>query len=217
MIRYRSRAEQKLKYFYSSIEDKSLHWINIFIIGLLLVVILDSIAGIIFVSSGIYEVSVINLLFLLALTWYIGYNGLIQRPISENLHDFQLQKETNRQEQSSNHTEYEELKKRLLAIIEEKKLYQDEDVSLRILSEYMDVPIKKVSHLINQYLDTTFYNLMNTYRIDMFKEKVKKGELEQKTILALALESGFNSKATFNRVFKQNEGMTPSQYVSASG
>nr|WP_249067161.1 helix-turn-helix domain-containing protein [Halalkalibaculum roseum] len=81
----------------------------------------------------------------------------------------------------------------------------------------MDVPIKKVSHLINQYLDTTFYNLMNTYRIDMFKEKVKKGELEQKTILALALESGFNSKATFNRVFKQNEGMTPSQYVSASG
>ncbi|MFN1834675.1 helix-turn-helix domain-containing protein [Balneola sp. MJW-20] len=216
VIRYRSKAMQKLKFFYSSIENKSLHWINIFITGLCVVIILDFIAGIIFATSGHYEVSVINLLFLLALTLYLGYNGLIQGQISENLRDFELPKERDLQEQPDQHKEYEELKNRLLAVIEDKKLYQDEEVSLRMLSEYMDVPIKKVSHLINQYLDTTFYNLINTYRIDMFKKKVKDGELEHKTILALALESGFNSKATFNRVFKQFEGVTPSKYAFSS-
>lgn len=216
VIRYRSKAEQKLKQFYSSIEDKSLHWINIFITGLLMVVIFDSISGIIVASSGFYEISVINLLFLLALSWYAGYHGLTQRQLPENLQTFPLAKEDDPQEEVAQHAEFEQLKNRLLLIIEENKLYQDENLSLRMLSGYMDVPIKKVSHLINQYLNTTFYDLMNTYRIDTFKKKVKEGELEHKTILALALESGFNSKATFNRVFKQQEGMPPSQFAKSS-
>ena len=53
---------------------------------------------------------------------------------------------------------------------------------------------------------------MNAYRIDYFKNRVKKVDAENLTLLAVAYDSGFNSKATFNRIFKQQEGVTPLQF-----
>ena len=49
-------------------------------------------------------------------------------------------------------------------------------------------------------------------KIYHFKSRVEKGDAESLTLLAIAYESGFNSKATFNRIFKQQEGITPFQF-----
>ncbi|MEO0573225.1 MAG: helix-turn-helix domain-containing protein, partial [Bacteroidota bacterium] len=65
----------------------------------------------------------------------------------------------------------------------------------------------------NQVYQVSFYDYVNKYRIKAFKEKIDLNEYEFKTLLALALESGFNSKATFNRVFKSIQGITPKQYL----
>ena len=97
--------------------------------------------------------------------------------------------------------------------MEEKQLYKLEQVNLSILSEHLGITVKKTSYLLNHCMNTTFYDLINDYRLAEFKSKIAKGELMEKTILGLAFESGFNSKATFNRIFKQKELISPMQFV----
>ena len=59
-----------------------------------------------------------------------------------------------------------------------------------------------------------FNDFVNQFRVAAIKERLAQGEHLQFTLLAIALECGFNSKATFNRVFKKWEGKTPGQYVA---
>jgi len=53
---------------------------------------------------------------------------------------------------------------------------------------------------------------VNYYRVEAFKMKCQLPENNNLTLISLAYDSGFNSKATFNRVFKQMTEMTPGQY-----
>ncbi len=62
-------------------------------------------------------------------------------------------------------------------------------------------------------LGKTFSEFLNEYRVNEVKEKLKTEDRSLQTILAIALDSGFNSKASFNRVFKKHTGLTPSEYV----
>ena len=61
----------------------------------------------------------------------------------------------------------------------------------------------------------SFYDLINDYRVETVKQKMRSSESRQFTLLALAFDSGFKSKTSFNRVFKQKTGMSPSQYYEA--
>ena len=72
-----------------------------------------------------------------------------------------------------------------------------------------------VSFIINKHLYQTFYELVNAYRINAVKEMLSQNKAENLTLLAIALECGFNSKTSFNRVFKEINGLTPSQYLKS--
>ncbi|WP_353959585.1 helix-turn-helix domain-containing protein [Aequorivita aurantiaca] len=71
---------------------------------------------------------------------------------------------------------------------------------------------KKLSELLNQQLSTNFYNLINEYRVNEVKQKIKDKEYYKYTLLSIAHDCGFQSKTSFNRVFKQKTGMSPSLY-----
>lgn len=75
----------------------------------------------------------------------------------------------------------------------------------------MQVTDKKLSEFLIRELHTSFYDYINRYKVNAFKERVKKGARHLK-LMAIAYESGFHSKATFNRIFKRHTGYTPSQY-----
>jgi AraC-like DNA-binding protein len=91
--------------------------------------------------------------------------------------------------------------------------YLDGELTLFKLSVQVGVPPHQLSKLVNQYGMCNFFDFVNQYRVAALQEKIRQGQHEQQTLLALALDSGFNSKASFNRVFKKMTGMTPRQYV----
>lgn len=70
-----------------------------------------------------------------------------------------------------------------------------------------------LSKAINQGFGKNFNDFVNEYRISEVKDRLGKSDLDRMTLLGIALDSGFNSKATFNRAFKKYTGMTPNQYV----
>jgi len=67
--------------------------------------------------------------------------------------------------------------------------------------------------VINEHMGMNFYNLVNEYRVNEVKERMKSEDMKQLTILAIAFDSGFNSKSSFNTIFKEKTGRTPSEYL----
>ena len=98
-------------------------------------------------------------------------------------------------------------------VMNEECLYLDNQLTLKSLAEKVEASPNDVSWLLNEVYGQSFYDYVNSHRVEQFKHLVEKGEHQQKTILALAMEVGFNSKSTFNTFFKQQMDQTPSAYI----
>jgi AraC-like DNA-binding protein len=102
---------------------------------------------------------------------------------------------------------------RLVEVFEQQALHTRPGLTVEELSRELDLPVRYVSYLINTYFATNFHSFVNNYRVKEVIRKINDPAEKHKTLLALAFESGFNSKSTFNQVFKTHTGQTPSQYL----
>ncbi|WP_299258561.1 helix-turn-helix domain-containing protein [uncultured Aquimarina sp.] len=109
--------------------------------------------------------------------------------------------------------ELETLKKELEDLMVHKKIYLNNELTLKDLSKELDTSTNNVSWLLNNIHKCSFYDYINKYRVQEFISKIQKGEHFSHTILALSLDSGFNSKSTFNKAFKMIKNDTPSNYI----
>ncbi|WP_338290322.1 AraC family transcriptional regulator [Planctobacterium marinum] len=91
----------------------------------------------------------------------------------------------------------------------ERDIYLDPELSMPKLARSAGVPANYVSQTINEAFNCNFYQLINAYRI-RFAQKVLRESNDN--ILNVALASGFNTRSAFYNAFKQNTGLTPSQY-----
>jgi TolB-like protein/AraC-like DNA-binding protein len=108
--------------------------------------------------------------------------------------------------------ELETYKKRLVNLMEEDEVYLNPELSLNLLAQYMNLPTNHMSQLLNEGFQQNFAYYVNTYRLEHFKEKLQDFGSSHLTLLALAYDSGFNSKTVFNTFFKHKLGVTPKAY-----
>jgi TolB-like protein/AraC-like DNA-binding protein len=100
----------------------------------------------------------------------------------------------------------------LESLMSTEKLFLDQDLTLRRLAESLELPTNYVSQLLNEGLGKNFSEYINSFRLEAFKDKIKDPSQNHLTILALAFDSGFNSKTVFNTYFKKSMGITPKSY-----
>jgi len=93
------------------------------------------------------------------------------------------------------------------------KPYLNRELTIYDLSDQLKIPRHILSEVINEHMGKNFYHLVNDYRVDEVKERMKHEGLKQLTILGIAYDSGFNSKSSFNTIFKEKTGLTPSEYL----
>jgi len=98
--------------------------------------------------------------------------------------------------------------------IEQNLLYLDPELSLKTLAETLSIHPNLASRIINDGLQQTFSDCINHYRVEAVIKKLKNHKNDKSTFLAIAFDCGFNSKTTFNRVFKKQAGKTPQQYCN---
>jgi AraC-like DNA-binding protein len=91
------------------------------------------------------------------------------------------------------------------------KPYLNADYRIQDLSDAISSNPTYTSHVINQYMNTTYSDLINQHRIAEAKLQLASSE-ENKKIFAVALDSGFNNKTNFIRVFKKITGLSPTDY-----
>ena len=97
-------------------------------------------------------------------------------------------------------------------VVSTEKLYLDPNLSLTQLSKAVRMSPTLVSDLINRGLGKNFNDYINRYRVKTIVSRLSDENYSHLSILSIALDNGFNSKATFNRVFKKITGKSPSEY-----
>lgn len=100
----------------------------------------------------------------------------------------------------------------LKRIVKEEKYYQDPELSLNTLAKALDLSVHELSRIINQALKKTFNDFINEYRVADVIRKMQDPSYNHLTLLGISFESGFNSKTSFQRVFKEMTGTTPAEY-----
>jgi AraC-like DNA-binding protein len=102
---------------------------------------------------------------------------------------------------------------KVMEMFEVKEIYKEEGLTIRKLSEYMNMQEYKLRNIINKGLGyKNFNDLLNSYRIKKAKELLLNTNEKDLSITRIALEVGYPNAAAFNRAFKQFTGLTPSEF-----
>jgi len=107
-----------------------------------------------------------------------------------------------------------ELLVRLNQIIREKELFKNPDISLNELAEELNMQPYHLSRMINSNYSQSFFDFINSYRLAEVKSILADSKNADKRINEVMYEVGFNSKSSFNTLFKKHTGYTPSAYRS---
>ena len=111
--------------------------------------------------------------------------------------------------------EIEIWKTKIETLIKQDKLHQNPELTLTDVAKKLQTNASVISKAINQGFQMNFNDFINNYRIEAVKEMFKNGEHKKSTLLGIAFDCGFNSKATFNRAFKKNTRLSPKEFIES--
>jgi AraC-like DNA-binding protein len=94
--------------------------------------------------------------------------------------------------------------------------YLNPSLSMMELAHQLNIPIRELSLFINRKMNKHFFDFINEYRIEKAKEILENPENSDMTVLEILYEVGFNSKSSFNTLFKKYTGLTPTEYRKKS-
>ena len=137
----------------------------------------------------------------LACFFFLGYRNLV----APGKYNARLAEEAKDKSQSD----------KLIAILKTEKLFLNPELGRRDLALKLDITEEKVSAILNDELDITFYSMINQLRVEKSKELLDNGAADILTMEAIARQAGFKSKTTFYKFFKSKMGMNPKAYLNA--
>lgn len=108
--------------------------------------------------------------------------------------------------------EQERLHHRIENYMRTEKPFLNNELKLSDVAAHLGLSTVKLSQLFSLYLDTNYYDYINNYRLEEFKNRLGMPEYKKYTLLALAEECGFK-RSSFFATFKKVEGTTPTEYV----
>jgi AraC-like DNA-binding protein len=149
---------------------------------------------------------------LVGVATYVGLSGLGQRQVADML--FLDQKEVRKTAGGidSPSSDLEVIEKKLDAKMQEDRFYLQPELTVRELAGQLKVSAGDLSTAINSLKGVNFNDYINAWRINEFIRCYPLPENKSYTILSVALDCGFNSKATFNRAFKKETSMSPKAF-----
>lgn len=100
----------------------------------------------------------------------------------------------------------------LLSVMAEKKPFLDRNLTIFDLAEMTGISRHHITQSLNEYHGRNFYTFINEFRANEAAIRLTDQRYRHYTILAIAYDSGFNSKSAFNRIFREIKGMTPGEY-----
>jgi AraC-like DNA-binding protein len=213
------RYRKKIMQYFSNTYKLELNWILTFLILFTISFLYGTIQDIVgsrFVDLGYEQRWWLNLLMAL-ITLYVGVKGYFTDTTKLNKLDFSFSPKTIGIPEASDHLEAKTVSKADIEtvnhLMEVEKAYLNPELNLSDLAKLANMTRGQLSETINSGFDKNFNDFVNGYRVNAFKNMLKENKQQHLSLLGIALECGFNSKATFNRVFKKLTSYSPTEYL----
>ncbi|CAM3466011.1 HTH araC/xylS-type domain-containing protein [Flavobacterium longum] len=236
-LRYYNTYKKLIFQYTSYAESILFRWIKNYLIAFLLMLLLPvvfDVIGLVYPEVKTYTGSWWFFLCFSLITFYIalsGYSNSVQTAIpfklpatgehsilvlSEDTDDAPTEIQTEIAAEKKNNFEADAWKAKIEKLLAEEKLYENPDLTLSDLAQRLQTNASVISKAINQGFEMNFNDLINHYRVEAVKRMLAQGAQKKSTLLGIAYDCGFNSKATFNRAFKKNTGVSPKEYGTDS-
>ncbi|MCU0471027.1 MAG: helix-turn-helix domain-containing protein [Arcicella sp.] len=212
------KYQKSLPHTHSFTEEITLNWlkwivlVNLFMFLILFCIIKFGVNIGLLTYENLFDV-VGTILSLYVL--FLGYFGFKQTTFFTNFNYNSGIEESSKaiyRNSGLNGTNIEQIFEKLEIHLEQNKPYLDENLNLFTLAQQIQVTSNQLSQVINQKTSSNFFNYINRYRIEAVKTMLKDPVFAHYSILGVGFECGFRSKSSFNKIFKDLEGITPSEY-----
>lgn len=218
---------RKIKDIFSNLRGKDLIWLDYLLHAFIFLVGTSFVLYVIALNYPLLQnrLTLINLFllsaFILSLAFYafnqnslLEFSGVEKNAVMSNIVQEKELEELviPRYEKSGlKEVEVSEIRKQIDSFLKRKE-YLDPELTLTSMAGILNVPPHKLSEVLSKHLQTSFYDLINSHRVEEIKHAIFDLKFRKWTILAIAFEHGYNSKSTFNAAFKKYTGMTPTQF-----
>lgn len=211
------RFSRHLLHNYSDIEKRDLTWLKLLVIGFtairgwsVLVVVLVMLAVVFGIQTNFDVMGLIGNYVTFILVSMLIFFSLSHSFICDGV-DTREENAPEKEEVAKEKFKSEHIEALSQYMVEEKP-YLESTLSLEKLATQVQLPTRTLSNMINRHFECHFFEFINAYRIDEAKRMLADPACTGKNMLEIMYDVGFNSKATFNTLFKKKTGMTPSQF-----
>lgn len=166
------------------------------------------------ISSFIYHLQIGAMSIMII---YIAYMAYVQPSIFKNEFSLLTDKIFAVKYQKSGLTNAlsKELKENLIKLLVEDKIYKESNINLELLAEKLNTTRHNASQIINEHFKMNFFELINKFRIEEAISLLKEDIHGNLNIIDVAYEIGYNNKVTFNKAFKKETSLTPSEFINS--
>ncbi len=231
-IRILKRFARALKHVFSSIDKIKLGWLrNITYLAIAVLAVFGIENVLLLLGINLSNYFNLSSALIAVYVYALGYLGLFKSEVFAapalvdsigRLSDLGYQSRMEKEEKLPVSQKYEksglseEMAKRylhqLLDLIEKEKPYTDSELTLSQLADMLSISPHNLSEVINTQLQQNFFDFVNQFRLEKVKKDLADPAKGHLTLLAIAFEAGFNSKSSFNSIFKKQTNLTPSEY-----
>ena len=216
---------KNIPYHFSNYTPRNtLNW-SIFVLSLFLIFFIADfsmyyIRKILQIEIPVFTLLPVNLTLFTFIIILFGTNQTVIYPGIKNAQKEDFLKDENSVLKSDrkllNEKQKETLSETVNQYLKDKKPYLNPEYSLQMMADDLSISREKLSYLINSGQQKNFYKLINEFRVEEVKKKLLNPNFKHYTVLGVGLDCGFNSKTSFNRIFKEETGLTPSEYKKAN-
>ncbi len=210
---------KKIIQYFSNTYKLELNWILTFLVLFSILFLYGTIQDIIgssFIDLGYEQRWWLNLSTAIV-TLFVGIKGYFTDTTKLNKLDFSFSPKTIGIPEETGNIEYKSVSEKDIATVNhlmvEQKAYLNPELNLSDLAKMANMSRGQLSETINSGYNKNFNDFVNGYRVEAFKNMLKENKQQHLSLLGIAQECGFNSKATFNRVFKKLTSFSPTEYL----
>jgi len=213
--RYRKVKFDSFSYFSS---NNMLNWLYFLSAFFMAMYIIFSIMGMynIICNVAFWNIEYFSDISLVLLTFSVSYFGIKQTYLfkkgAETPTDILSPPKEKYKNSNLSKDMKEEYLSKIFEFMETERPHLNPELTIQDLSKQMNITRHHLTELLNNDLGKNFFNFINEYRVEEVKKRLLNEKFAHLTIVAIAYDSGFNSKSTFNSIFKQQTQKTPSKW-----
>lgn len=109
--------------------------------------------------------------------------------------------------------DFSDIQQALTEVMEKQLLFLEPELSLKDIAKTIGFPVGEVSAAINAGFGLNFRTWVNGYRVSEVKKRLDDPGYKHLSLTGIAFECGFNSEASFYRIFRQHTGHSPKSFL----